>query len=412
MQAALIGPSGHTILGPSGLTIGSSPDNALVIDTIKVSAHHAVIHPEEQGFSITDLGSIHGTYVNGERLDFNTPQKLYRGNVIAIGDTSFTYDEVEMLQTEQALSISPNQEVDPGASSDQHAEVHLSPAAHGLDIISMPQGNRELIEADTSYTLPQQYMPSYPQQPGNVTVIPAGYVGHIPGYVPIEQVRRNNRRLFWIGLGGLLVIALAISGYLYFTRSTPEKTLDVFCNALRGQDYQTAFNQLSSSLQSSETELEFAHTSQAGGKVSACNHSAATTTSNLATANMTFVFGSGQPSSTTVTLKTDSGNTWKINMFPTTPGMTLTAFCNSLQSRDYTTAYTQLSSRIRRLNAEAQFETDFNGLTCSYSKVSPSGNTASSTVTFKNAVGQVANAAVSLIQDSNNIWKIDGIQFT
>ena len=46
MQAALIGPSGHTILGPSGLTIGSSPDNALVIDTIKVSAHHAVIHPE------------------------------------------------------------------------------------------------------------------------------------------------------------------------------------------------------------------------------------------------------------------------------------------------------------------------------------------------------------------------------
>jgi len=251
MQAALIGPSGQTILRPDGLTIGSSPDNALVIDSIKVSAHHAEIHPEEQGFSISDLGSIHGTYVNGERLDFNTPQKLNRGNVIVIGDTSFTYDEVEMPQTEQAPSTSPNQVVDPGASSDQHAEMLLSPVAHGMDIISMPQGNRELIEADTSYTLPQQYMPSYPQQPGNVTVIPAGYVGPIPGYVPIEQVRRRNRRLFWIGLGGLIVIALAVSGYLYFTRSTPEKTLDVFCNALRGQDYQTAFNQLSSSLQSS-----------------------------------------------------------------------------------------------------------------------------------------------------------------
>ena len=411
MQAALIGPSGQTILGPIGLTIGSSPDNSLVIDNIKVSAHHAEIRPEEQGFSITDLGSIHGTYVNGERLDFNTPQKLNRGNLIAIGDTVFTYNVEEMPQTEQTPSTSPNQEVDSGVpSGNKNAEMLRSPVTHGMDIMSRPPGNRELIEADTSYTLPQQYMPSYPQQPENVPVIPAGYVGPIPGYVPIEQVRRSNRRLIWIGLGGLIVIALAVFGYFYFTRSTPEKTLDVFCNAMRGQDYQTAFNQLSSSLQSSETELEFAHTSHAGGKVSACTHSAATTTSNLSTANMTFVFGSGQPSSTTVTLISDSGNTWKISMLPTSPGMTLTAFCNSLQSRDYPTAYTQLSSRIRRLNAEAQFETDFSGLSCSYSTVSPSGNTASTTVTFKNASGQVANAAVSLIQD-NNIWKIDGIQF-
>ncbi len=412
MQAALIGPSSQTILGPVGLTIGSSPDNSLVIDNIKVSAHHAEIRPEEQGFSITDLGSIHGTYVNGERLDFNTPRKLNRGNLIAIGDTVFTYDIEEMPQTEQAPSTSPNQEVDSGAPSDnKNAEMLLSPVTHGMDIMSSPSGNRELIEANTSYTLPQQYMPSYPQQPGNVPMIPTGYVGPIPGYVPIEQVRRSNRRLIWIGLGGLIVIALAVFGYFYFTHSTPEKTLDVFCNAMRGQDYQTAFNQLSASLQSSETELEFAHTSQAGGKVSACTHSPATTTSNLATANVTFVNGSGQTSSTTVTLMTDSGNTWKISMLPTSPGMTLTAFCNALQSRDYPTAYTQLSSRIRRLNAEAQFETDFTGLTCSYSTISPSGNTASTTVTFRNASGQTANAAVSLIQESNNIWKIDSIQF-
>ncbi len=411
MQAALIGPSGQTILGPAGLTIGSSPDNSLVIDNIKVSAHHAEIHPEEQGFSITDLGSIHGTYVNGERLDFNTPHKLNRGNVIAIGDTVFTYDVEEMPQTEQTPSTSSNQEVYSGTPTDKNMEMPLSPAVHGMDITTSLPGNQELIEASTSSTLPQEYISLYPQQPVNVPVIPAGYVGPIPGYVPIEQVRRSNRRLVLIGLGGLIVIALAISGYIFFTRSTPEKTLDVYCNAIRGQDYQTAFNQLSASLQSSETELEFAHTSQAGGKVSACTHSPTTTTNNLATANMTFVIGSGQTSSTTVSLVTDSGNTWKINMFPTSPGMTLAAFCNALQSRDYPTAYTQLSSRIKRLNAEAQFETDFGGLTCSFATVSPSGNSASSTVTFRNASGQVASAAVSLIQDINNIWKIDSIQF-
>jgi hypothetical protein len=98
-------------------------------------------------------------------------------------------------------------------------------------------------------------------------------------------------------------------------------------------------------------------------------------------------------------------------MLPSSPNMTLAAFCNALRGKDYPTAYTQLSTSLRRLNAEAQFETDFNGLTCSYSTVTPTGNTASTSVTFTNASGGMANATVSLIQDSNNYWKIDGIQF-
>ena len=73
MKAVLHSPLGNTILDTTLFTIGSSPDNSLVIDNIKVSAHHAEIRLHEHGFSITDLGSIHGTYVNGERLDFNTP---------------------------------------------------------------------------------------------------------------------------------------------------------------------------------------------------------------------------------------------------------------------------------------------------------------------------------------------------
>ena len=43
MQAVLHGPRGSTILGTTLFTFGSSPDNSLVIDNIKVSAHHAEI---------------------------------------------------------------------------------------------------------------------------------------------------------------------------------------------------------------------------------------------------------------------------------------------------------------------------------------------------------------------------------
>ena len=229
----------------------------------------------------------------------------------------------------------------------------------------------------------------------------------------IEQVRRRDRRFILSGVGLLIVIALAIGGYFYFNRSTPEKTLDAFCTAMQGQDYQTAYNQLSNSLQSSETELEFANTLRANGKVNTCTHSSANTTNGRATANVTIVTDSGQSSSSNITLTADSGNIWKLSLFPTTPSMTLTAFCNALQNKDYSTAYAQLTNDIKRLHAEAQFETDFASLTCSYSNISPSGSTTSATVTFINSSGQTANAKVALIQDgdANNNWKINSIQF-
>jgi limonene-1,2-epoxide hydrolase len=412
MKAVLHGPLGSTILETTLFTFGSSPDNSLVIDSIKVSAHHAEIRLEEHGFSITDLGSIHGTYVNGERLDFNTPRLLNPGNSITIGDIVFTYDLEETPQIEETIPISRKQEGEYEVPSEENQETF--PTAHNMDIISWSPENQQLIEANAPYTLPQEYVPSNSQQLDSTPFIPADFDGPIPGYLSIQQVRRRDRRFILIGLGLLVVIALAVGGYFYFTRSTPEKTLDAFCNAMQGQDYQTAYNQLSNSLQSSETELEFANTLRANGKINTCTHNSTNATNNKATANVTLVTGSGQASSSRITLTTDSSNSWKLSMFPTTPGMTLTAFCNALQNKDYPTAYTQLSSGIKKLHAEAQFETDFTGLTCSYSTASPpTGSTASATVTFRNSSGQTAKSTVSLIQDgdSNNNWKINSIQF-
>src|SRR5436305_11640474 len=110
MQAVLHGPRGSTILETTLFTFGSSPDNSLVIDNIKVSAHHAEIRSEENGSTITDLGSIHGTYVNGERLDFNSPRLLSPGDSITIGDSVFRYDLEETSQIEEIIPISRQRE--------------------------------------------------------------------------------------------------------------------------------------------------------------------------------------------------------------------------------------------------------------------------------------------------------------
>ena len=411
MKGVLHGPQGSTILETTDFTFGSSPDNSLVIDNIKVSAHHAEIRSEEDGFSITDLGSIHGTYINGERLDFNSPRLLNSGDSITIGDSVFRYDVEETSQFEESIPISRKQEGESEVLFEEN--VTNLPSASNKEIISESPQNQQLIGANTHNTLPQQYMPSNAQQMDSTLFIPPDFDGPIPGYMPIEEVRRRDRRFILIGLGLLVVIALAVGAYFYFNRSTPEKTLDAFCNAMQGQDYQTAYNQLSNSLQSSETELEFANTLRENGKVNTCRYSSANTTNNKATANVTIVTNSGQASRSSIILTADRGNNWRLSLFPTTPSMTLTAFCNALQNKDYATAYAQLTSGIKRLHAEAQFETDFADLTCSYSNISSSGSTTSAAMTFKNSSGQTANAKVALIQDgnSNNNWKINSIQF-
>lgn len=48
--------------------IGRSADCDLVINDPKVSRSHALIEWDERGFSIRDLGSSNGTFVNGQRI--------------------------------------------------------------------------------------------------------------------------------------------------------------------------------------------------------------------------------------------------------------------------------------------------------------------------------------------------------
>ncbi len=418
MKAVLNGSQGRTVLESTVLTIGSSPDNLLVIDTIKVSAHHAEIRPEEQGYSITDLGSIHGTYVNGERLDFNTPRMLNRGNTISIGDTEFIYDIEDDSQIEPTLPAIPGQ-ASRSTGSTTDGEESLSHGSNGVDIEGMPPENQQSTVANAQYTSPQQYIPPYAQQTMQSTypgTMPSGHVGPIPGYVPAVQGQRRNRRFIWIGLGLLLVIALAVIGYIYFTRSTPEKTLDAYCNALLGQDYLTAYNQLSPSLQRSETESEFAHMLDAQGKITSCKHGSTSMSGASALVNLIFTSSSGQNSNSPVTLVQDSGNTWKISV-PFPPAITLITYCRALKSKDYQTAYDQLSTTVKSQLSETDYETNesqgnsrVGGISgCTISNVNLSDSQATGTITYVAGNGQTGDSHYTLTNETG-IWKISAVQ--
>ena len=376
MNAALRGPLGKTALEATVFTIGSSPDNQLVIDDVKVSAHHAEIHREGQSYSITDLGSTHGTYVNWQRLDWNTASPLTPGSTIIIGDTTFTFEEGD---AESATPVA--------------------------GITEMPAGEPDT-EEDAEYTYPQSY--SYAQ---TFPATPApGIAEASPDYVP--PPRRSRRRWLWVALIVLVILGLAGGGAaVYFvTRATPEKTIEAYCNALRGQDYTSAYALLSTTLHKSSTEAEFAAKQQAVGHTTICTHDSANVTGNIATDNLTLVAG-GQSFAGIVSLISESGN-WKISVLLSSPQMTLTIFCNALRAGDTHTAYNEYSQGLKNANPEVQFAQTFGGVTCAFSSVTTSGSSSTASIVFVNSAGPSSPYVIVLVQDpaNNSDWRIDGIQ--
>jgi serine/threonine protein kinase len=74
-------------LGKGGLTIGREKDNAVVLEDIKASRHHARIEFDGQQARIVDLKSSNGTYLANARLLPDLPEPWPMEKPLRIGDT-------------------------------------------------------------------------------------------------------------------------------------------------------------------------------------------------------------------------------------------------------------------------------------------------------------------------------------
>jgi class 3 adenylate cyclase len=89
----LDGTDGGRRVGVDGrLTLGRGDDAGVPIDDAEVSRAHAVVATTPDGLELTDLGSLNGTWVNGERLSRSIV--LAPGDVIRVGAT-----QIEVLST-------------------------------------------------------------------------------------------------------------------------------------------------------------------------------------------------------------------------------------------------------------------------------------------------------------------------
>ncbi len=62
-----------------------------ITDNVAVSAAHAEISEENGYFYVSDLGSLNGTYVNGEKIGMDKPGRLMPGDVISFADEEFEF---------------------------------------------------------------------------------------------------------------------------------------------------------------------------------------------------------------------------------------------------------------------------------------------------------------------------------
>ena len=67
---------------------GKHPGNDICTSgySMRVSRNHAAMNWDGEKWVISDLNSLYGTYVNGQRVDGNTALGVKSGDIIRIGD--------------------------------------------------------------------------------------------------------------------------------------------------------------------------------------------------------------------------------------------------------------------------------------------------------------------------------------
>ena len=137
---------------------------------------------------------------------------------------------------------------------------------------------------------------------------------------PLQARQQKSRRRRWMVLsclGVIILLVAAVGSYMYSNRSTPSKTLDTTCNALKTGDFPTVYNQFSSSYQSQlggEASWEAATkqgVSSQGGVVN-CTYSTVNDNGSAGSDVMSLTFGYGVGETFQQTLIVENG-VWKIN---------------------------------------------------------------------------------------------------
>lgn len=174
------------------ITLGRDITNDIVINDPEVSRHHLRITRDANGFTIDDLGSTNGTFINGQRI--TAPKSLSNGDMVGLGETvTLGYERARQAPA----AAPPPQQAYPGAQSQQPAPSQS------------PQPAQQQQPAEPQYSTPAQQQPAaqpqnqqaYYEQPSdyNAPQAPPGVGYDYDPYAVREEEPRSALRWFAIG---------------------------------------------------------------------------------------------------------------------------------------------------------------------------------------------------------------------
>jgi serine/threonine protein kinase len=193
MEVALIGPLGRIVIGAAKVSIGRATDNTLVLSDAKASSHHVEIRPEGQYYSIVDLGSMNGTFVNEQQVYSGVPRLLQPGDIIRVGDTKFTF---EVSGAQLGTPYSGGSTVLAAPPPPPTAPNFAGNTSYGVGNMygSSQSGYEETMPASSPLFTPPN--PAYPgQQPSYTPTQPPSYVpgAQRPIYVPSSYAQSGQQ---------------------------------------------------------------------------------------------------------------------------------------------------------------------------------------------------------------------------
>ncbi len=77
-------------------TVGRHPDSDIFLDDVTVSRRHAEFYRQPSGFTVRDVGSLNGTYVNRDRIE---ETDLRDGDEVQVGKFRLTFLAARRSQT-------------------------------------------------------------------------------------------------------------------------------------------------------------------------------------------------------------------------------------------------------------------------------------------------------------------------
>jgi len=96
-------PQEQTLKAGDVVNLGRGEDNTIVINSARVSRNHARIEWNTDRFAVRDLGSINGTYVNGQKVEQHRPCALQDGDEIRLESLVFHYYLITLPKLSQDI---------------------------------------------------------------------------------------------------------------------------------------------------------------------------------------------------------------------------------------------------------------------------------------------------------------------